>query len=134
MEDGLAPKAEEFGIRGRVCLNPCCSGRWSRTHHAQLTHQCPSPVLILVVVEDGLVPLKCQLEKNWKRFCLNPYCSGQWSRTISVLSWTYSGVYVLILIVVDNGLVPMNICKESKKMTLVLILVVVDNGLVHSVK
>ena len=31
MDDGLAPKAEEFGIRGRVCLNPCCSGRWSRT-------------------------------------------------------------------------------------------------------
>ena len=41
---------------------------------------------------------------------------------------------VLILVVVDNGLVPMNICKESKKMTLVLILVVVDNGLVQSGK
>ena len=54
MDDGLAPKAEEFGIRGRVCLNPCCSGRWSRTNNS-LTENKMEKVLILVVVEDGLV-------------------------------------------------------------------------------
>ena len=48
--------------------------------------------------------------------------------------FTHNALKVLILVVVDNGLVPMNICKESKKMTLVLILVVVDNGLVQSGK
>ena len=38
------------------CLNPCCSGQWSRTK-----------VLI----------------KNRRTYyeCLNPCCSGQWSRT-----------------------------------------------------
>ena len=37
------------------CLNPYCSGRWSRTR----THQ----------LGIELTP------------CLNPYCSGRWSRT-----------------------------------------------------
>ena len=37
-----------------MSLNPCCSGRWSRTirHTAMSARQI---VLILVVVDDGLV-------------------------------------------------------------------------------
>ena len=37
-------------------LNPCCSGRWSRTFSATLK-SLSLRVLILVVVEDGLVLL-----------------------------------------------------------------------------
>ena len=36
-------------------LNPCCSGRWSRTPNAWYRSLKSSGVLILVVVEDGLV-------------------------------------------------------------------------------
>ena len=37
-------------------------------------------VLILIVVEDGLVPA-VQAALNGKATGLNPYCSGRWSRT-----------------------------------------------------
>ena len=36
-------------------------------------------VLILIVVDNGLVPL--EEFKNRVKTSLNPYCSGQWSRT-----------------------------------------------------
>ena len=36
-------------------LNPCCSGRWSRTRSSSIKEGFPLGVLILVVVEDGLV-------------------------------------------------------------------------------
>ena len=39
-------------------LNPCCSGRWSRTIMKDFKMPEGKEVLILVVVEDGLV-LKC---------------------------------------------------------------------------
>ena len=38
----------------QVSLNPYCSGRWSRT--PMLSNVTGSDVLILIVVEDGLVP------------------------------------------------------------------------------
>ena len=38
-----------------LCLNPCCNGRWSRTAHT-FSISGGDPVLILVVMEDGLVP------------------------------------------------------------------------------
>ena len=38
-------------------------------------------VLILIVVEDGLVPFVL-LSKESKEEGLNPCCSGRWSRTI----------------------------------------------------
>ena len=38
-----------------TCLNPCCSGRWSSTK-GELNKNVADYVLILVVVEDGLVP------------------------------------------------------------------------------
>ena len=37
-------------------LNPYCSGRWSRTYGKSISRQEWSGVLILIVVEDGLVP------------------------------------------------------------------------------
>ena len=62
------------------CLNPCCNGRWSLTRrHPSHSNQCTS-VLILVVMEDGLVPPELSKEDFTKS--LNPYCSGRWSRTI----------------------------------------------------
>ena len=36
-------------------LNPCCSGRWSRTQAVHARSVLDTEVLILVVVEDGLV-------------------------------------------------------------------------------
>ena len=83
-------------------LNPCCSGRWSRTGRKFAIHK-QDDVLILVVVDDGLVQL-----------------------VYKVLRVLYQ---VLILVVVDDGLVQLyttvSICCRC-----VLILVVVDDGLV----
>ena len=62
-------------------------------------------VLILIVVDNGLVPIDLQLEDE----------------KVST---------VLILVVVDNGLVPIDLQLEDEKVSTVLILVVVDNGLV----
>ena len=61
-------------------LNPCCSGRWSRTRHSSGCNGCSSCVLILVVVDNGLV---LGINGGWDTFTisLNPCCSGQWSRT-----------------------------------------------------
>ena len=55
-DNGLVPRSLVLANDKGVSLKPCCSGRWSRTF-AQLS-QCLSLrlVLILVVVEDGLVP------------------------------------------------------------------------------
>ena len=38
-------------------LNPCCSGRWSRTDSYGISTDVICVVLILVVVDDGLVPM-----------------------------------------------------------------------------
>ena len=61
-------------------------------------------VLILVVVDDGLVPhkdlLMCVLSQS-----LNPYCSGRWSRTEAKKIKKEHKLAVLILIVVEDGLV-----------------------------
>ena len=62
-----------------ICLNPCCSGRWSRTFKTLKLWQHYQLVLILVVVEDGLVP---HLRKT-----------------------TEKKANVLILVVVEDGLV-----------------------------
>ena len=37
-------------------LNPCCNGRWSRTYLFNNIKIGENIVLILVVMEDGLVP------------------------------------------------------------------------------
>ena len=65
---------------GDECLNPCCSGRWSRTTSRITTSQ-QERVLILVVVEDGLVLELTERAAGEQYEGLNPCCSGRWSRT-----------------------------------------------------
>ena len=69
-----------------------------------------SVVLILVVVDDGLVPIfataLCLRVK-----CLNPCCSGRWSRTATMPYKAGANRVVLILVVVDDGLVLINLKK-----------------------
>ena len=61
------------------CLNPYCSGRWSRT----------CSLMILLPLMQSLNPY---CSGRWSRtyvdpnnecavYCLNPCCSGRWSRT-----------------------------------------------------
>ena len=88
-----------------MCLNPYCSGQWSRT----------LGMLLVSHFEDN---------------SLNPYCSGQWSRTVLITYGSDSDINVLILIVVDNGLVREFGKQMVFELAKVLILIVVDNGLV----
>ena len=61
-------------------LNPCCDGRWSRTTQLMNWEDIRTKVLILVVMEDGLVPVTQQwVRVRW--LSLNPCCDGRWSRT-----------------------------------------------------
>ena len=55
VEDGLVHNKRCPIKREDPCLNPCCSGRWSRTVDATTGAITFEKVLILVVVEDGLV-------------------------------------------------------------------------------
>ena len=55
MEDGLVQIMLDLKKKDALSLNPCCSGRWSRTFIAATILFFASIVLILVVVEDGLV-------------------------------------------------------------------------------
>ena len=83
-------------------LNPCCSGRWSRTAEKRSAHS-KGNVLILIVVEDGLVLAFCHKHAQVV-MSLNPCCSGRWSRTAEKRS-AHSKGNVLILVVMDDGLV-----------------------------
>ena len=56
VEDGLVQSLYILMDSWDACLNPYCSGRWSRTHSAMSASQLEAAVLILIVVEDGLVP------------------------------------------------------------------------------
>ena len=56
VDNGLVPSAILLKEQLHSCLNPCCSGQWSRTVAAESESKCV------------------------KR--LNPCCSGQWSRTL----------------------------------------------------
>ena len=56
MEDGLVQPEKLKDAVKEVCLNPCCNGRWSRTHgKRKMLVMSMKQVLILVVMEDGLV-------------------------------------------------------------------------------
>ena len=55
VEDGLVLEETDGKEKTGECLNPCCSGRWSRTMTTFTALKISAPVLILVVVEDGLV-------------------------------------------------------------------------------
>ena len=56
MEDGLVLSSQLMSNSYSERLNPYCSGRWSRTVAAILHDIEVEYVLILIVVEDGLVP------------------------------------------------------------------------------
>ena len=57
MEDGLVHVKNEPEKLKDAGLNPCCDGRWSRTQQEGGNgHYVGEIVLILVVMEDGLVP------------------------------------------------------------------------------
>ena len=55
MEDGLVRASLMFREQSNKGLNPYCSGRWSRTAIEEAISR-GIKVLILIVVEDGLVP------------------------------------------------------------------------------
>ena len=80
MDNGLVPFAIVFDACLIACLNPCCSGQWSRTWIAANKDCTVHLVLILVVVDNGLVPMATD-PSNTQFEGLNPCCSGQWSRT-----------------------------------------------------
>ena len=56
MEDGLVLYLDLQLCSISTCLNPCCNGRWSRTQNRSRDIKELLAVLILVVMEDGLVP------------------------------------------------------------------------------
>ena len=68
-------------LRAISSLNPCCSGRWSSTESNNIVDALEEFVLILVVVDDGLVPLTPRIGEDAQARCLNPCCSGRWSST-----------------------------------------------------
>ena len=80
MDDGLVHAEERTIPANMMSLNPCCSGRWSRTWF-------------------GLILIKRIIAS------LNPCCSGRWSRTYLFVNFKIGELYVLILVVVDDGLV-----------------------------
>ena len=110
--------AYSFASYGVHCLNPCCSGQWSRTCSSIKREDSRLRVLILVVVDNGLVPqhiegfdpasvvlilvvvdnglVRVAAESESK--CvkrLNPCCSGQWSRTQVIA--VYDSIHVSCL-------------------------------------
>ena len=107
LDDGLVlPFTLTLLLITLLCLNPCCSGRWSSTLVWDWMKEDLIHVLILVVVDDGLV--------------------------LDYSTSDGSVVYkVLILVVVDDGLVLELLASKRVKVSSVLILVVVDYGLVH---
>ena len=84
MEDGLVQlKQRNHGKDYFKSLNPCCNGRWSRTHGVLFEVLSSSYVLILVVMEDGLVHI-FYIATNYIDYGLNPCCNGRWSRTRTI--------------------------------------------------
>ena len=61
VDNGLIPKIRQNMSELSCCINPCCSGQWSRTHSSQYDDWTACTVLILIVVEDGLVPIPANM-------------------------------------------------------------------------
>ena len=55
MDDGLVLSVKLIIELLLLCLNPYCSGRWSRTMETIIALIWNQFVLILIVVDDGLV-------------------------------------------------------------------------------
>ena len=64
-------------------ITPCYSERWYRTGLEKML-KADLGVLILIVVDDGLVPFE-ETDGSKKTNGLNPCCSGQWSRTMLIM-------------------------------------------------
>ena len=105
VDDGLVPKLILLRKGENICLNPCCSGRWSSTRMVKYGLTAIIMVLILVVVDDGLVLLLYAYPVPCLMVSLNPCCSGRWSSTESCHRLAQVVMTVLILVVVDDGLV-----------------------------
>ena len=87
-----------------ISLNPCFSGRWSRSHNREVRRRSANNVLILVLVEDGL-----GVSEN-------------------VVDW-WSSPLVLILVLVEDGLGVDILMPKKINKGKVLILVLVEDGL-----
>ena len=82
VEDGLVHVRFKENRRIKESLNPCCSGRWSRTCFLMERN-----------IDFMLIRLNPCCSGRWSRtivkvsvlllikVCLNPCCSGRWSRT-----------------------------------------------------
>ena len=79
VEDGLVLQIRRLVSLLKVCLNPYCSGRWSRTGQ-------------YIIMDTSKTRLNPYCSGRWSRTqncfatergveSLNPYCSGRWSRT-----------------------------------------------------
>ena len=55
VDNGLVQNQDDWQDEGGVCLNPYCSGQWSRTDYENFSQQRWHCVLILIVVDNGLV-------------------------------------------------------------------------------
>ena len=87
MDNGLVLCSQMGTTICLFSLNPCCSGRWSRT---------------------GVLN-----EKTGENYhCLNPCCSGRWSRTFFNRK-EFSNLSILILVVVEDSFV-LAIIGETK--------------------
>ncbi len=75
-------------------LRPMCSTIGKYIH----------PVLILVVMEDGL-RLIMKTSNKTNKVSLNPCCNGRWSQT-NIEEEVLNGAKVLILVVMEDGLRP----------------------------
>ncbi len=80
VEDGLGPPQLKTVTTCGTRLNPCFSGRWSRTICSVFNKLKMMWVLILVLVEDGL-GLQIVMPLSPRVYSLNPCFSGRWSRT-----------------------------------------------------
>ena len=88
-----------------VCLNPCCSGGWSRRYNLGYGSSTKVVlVLILVVLEDGLGECWCYFYLIWSSA-------------------------VLILVVLEDGLGGGSGSVSRWRQHMVLILVVLEDGL-----
>ena len=103
VENGLVRRMYHFCILWNLGLNPCCSGRWSRTLYiySYSKHQiCLNPCC-----SGRWSRTECFKMFRHLLNSLNPCCSGRWTRTFRTLLEFVMEKSVLILVVVDDGLV-----------------------------
>ena len=95
----------ELVILRESCLNPCCNGRWSRTQNKIKEKEHRNWSLNPCYNGRWSRTQNKIKEKEHRNWSLNPCCSGQWSRTLRKTGVSLDSSNVLILVVVDDGLV-----------------------------